>query len=61
MKGGDCHLNTTKIQRGYIQRYSARLGAEQIEEEEVQNMEKKEQMIMRDGNFDTMIQQKEED
>ena len=32
-----------------------------LEENEVQNMEKKEQMIMRDGDFAIMIQQKEED
>ena len=33
----------------------------QLEEYEVQNMDKKEQMIIRDGAFATMIQQKEED
>ena len=33
---------------------------QQIEEDEVQNMEKKEQMIMRDGKFATMMQQQKE-
>ena len=33
----------------------------QLEEGEVQNLEKKEQMIMRDGEFATTIQQQEED
>ena len=32
-----------------------------LEEDEVQNIEKKENMIMRDGKFATMIQQQEED
>ena len=33
---------------------------QRLEEDEVQNLEKKEQMIMRDGNFSTMVQQQEE-
>ena len=37
------------------------LALQRFEEDEVQNLEKKEQMIMRDGNFVTMIQQQEED
>ena len=37
------------------------LALQRLEEDEVQNMDKKEQMIMRDGYFSTMIQQKEED
>ena len=37
------------------------LALQQLEEDEVQNLEKKEQMIMRDGYFATMIQQQEED
>ena len=37
------------------------LALQKLEEEEVQNLEKKEQMIMRDGEFSTMMQQKEED
>ena len=32
-----------------------------LEEGEVQNLEKKEHMIMRDGKFFTMMQQKDED
>ena len=32
-----------------------------LEEDEVKNLEKKEQMIMRDGHFATMIQHQEED
>ena len=32
-----------------------------LEEDKVQNTEKKENMIMRDGEFATMIQQQEED
>ena len=36
------------------------LALQQLEEDEVQNLEKKETMIMRDGNFDTIIQQQEE-
>ena len=32
-----------------------------IKEDEVQNLENKEQMIMRDGDFSIMIQQQEED
>ena len=31
------------------------LALQRLEEDEVQNMEKKEQMIMRDGDFYTMI------
>ena len=37
------------------------LALQRLEEDEVQNMEKKEQMIMRDGKFSTMIQQQEEE
>ena len=37
------------------------LALQRFEEDEVQNMEKKEQMIMRNGNFSTMTQQQEED
>ena len=37
------------------------LALQQLEEDEVQNLEKKEHMIMRDGNFATMMQHKEED
>ena len=37
------------------------LDIQQLEEYEVQNLEKKEKMIMRDGDFATMIQQQEED
>ena len=33
------------------------LALHKIEEDEVKNMENKEQVIMRDGNFATMIQQ----
>ena len=33
------------------------LALQQIEEDEVQNLKKKENMIIRDGNFATMIQQ----
>ena len=36
------------------------LALQQIEEEEVQNLENKEQMIMRDGEFATMMQHQEE-
>ena len=32
-----------------------------IEEDEVQNLEKKEHMIMTDGKFSAMMQQQEED
>ena len=32
-----------------------------LEEDEVQNLEKKEQMIMRDGNFATTMQHQDED
>ena len=34
---------------------------QRLEEDEVHNLEKKEHMIMRDGEFSTMIQQQEED
>ena len=34
---------------------------QQLEESEVQNLEEKEQMIMRYGKFVTVMQQKEED
>ena len=34
---------------------------QRLEEDEVQNLEKKEHMIMRDGEFSTMMQQQEED
>ena len=37
------------------------LALQQLEDNEVHNLEKKEQMIMRDGKFTTMIQQQEED
>ena len=37
------------------------LALQRLEEDEVQNLEKKEQMITRNGNFVTMIQQQEED
>ena len=37
------------------------LALQQLEEDEVQNLEKKEHMIMRDGEFSTMMQQQEED
>ena len=37
------------------------LALQRLEEEEVQNLEKKERIIMRDGEFVTMMQQKEED
>ena len=37
------------------------LALQRLEEDKVQNLEKKEQMIMRDGDFATMIQQQEED
>ena len=36
------------------------LGLQRLEEDEVQNMEKKEHMITRDGKFATMMQQQEE-
>ena len=34
---------------------------QKLEEDEVQNLEKKEQMIMRDGEFVTMMQHQDED
>ena len=37
------------------------LALQNLEEEEVQNMEKKVHMIMRDDDLATMIQQQEED
>ena len=37
------------------------LALQQLKEDEVQNMEREEQMIMRDGYFSTITQQKEED
>ena len=37
------------------------LALQRLEEDELQNLDKKEQMIMRDGDFATMIQQQEED
>ena len=37
------------------------LALQRLEEDEVQNLEKKKHMIMRDGEFATMIQQQEED
>ena len=37
------------------------LALQRLEEEEVQNLEKKEHMTMRDGEFATMIQHKEEE
>ena len=37
------------------------LALQQLEEDEVQNLGKKEHMIMRDGDFSTTIQQQEED
>ena len=37
------------------------LAMQQLEEDEVQNMENKENMTMRDGNFPTMIQHQEEE
>ena len=37
------------------------LTLQRLEEDNMQNMEKKEQMIMRDGEFSTMVQQQEED
>ena len=36
------------------------LALQWLEEDEVQNLEKKENMIMRDGEFATMMQQQEE-
>ena len=45
-----------------ISRYAQlALALQRIEEEEVQNLEKKEQMIIRDGEFATMMQHQEED
>ena len=37
------------------------LALQRLEEDKVQNLEKKEQMIMRDGEFATMMQHQEED
>ena len=37
------------------------LALQWLDEDEVQNLEKKEQMIMRDGEFTTMMQQQEVD
>ena len=37
------------------------LALQWLEEEEVQNLDNKENMIMRDGEFSTMMQQQEED
>ena len=37
------------------------LALQQLEDDEAQNLENKEQMIMRDGKFPTMMQQQEED
>ena len=37
------------------------LTLQRLEEDEVQNLEKKKHMIMRDGEFATMMQQQEED
>ena len=37
------------------------LALQWLEEEEVKNMKKKDNMIMRDGKFATMMQQQEED
>ena len=37
------------------------LALQQLEEDEVQNLEKKEKMIVRGGDFATVIQQQEED
>ena len=37
------------------------LAMQWLEEDEMQNLEKKEKMIMRDGDFSTMIQHQEED
>ena len=45
-----------------IYRYSQLdLEMHQLEEDEVQNLEKKEQMIIRDGYLSTMMQQQEEE
>ena len=45
-----------------ISRYShLALALQQIEEDKVHNMEKKEHIIMRDGDFATMMQQQEEE
>ena len=37
------------------------LALQRLEEDEVQNLEKKELMIMRDGNFAIMMQHQDED
>ena len=37
------------------------LALQQLEEDKVQNLEKKEHMTMRDGKFATIMQQQEED
>ena len=37
------------------------LALQRLEEDDVQNLEKKEQMIMRDGDFSTMMQQQKEE
>ena len=45
-----------------ISRYShLALEMQWLEEEKVQNLEEMENMIMRDGNLSTVMQQKEED
>ena len=45
-----------------ISRYThLALALQQLEEDKVQNLEKKEHMIMMDGYFSTMIQQQEEE
>ena len=59
--GGDFHLFSTRRQRGYLQRYSARLGAAATLRGRGEEYGEKEQMIMRDGNFATMTQKQEED
>ena len=60
MIGGDFHLYPTRRKTAISRDSQLSLALQQLEEYDMQNLEKKEQMIIRDGDFATFMQHKEE-
>ena len=61
MIDSDFHLYPNRINLSISRDTQLALALQLLEEDEVQNLDKMVQMIMRDGDFATMMKQQEED
>ena len=61
MIGGNCHLYPKEYNTAISRDAQLALAMQQLEKGKVDNMENKEQVVMRDGYFSTMMQHQEED